>query len=157
MPFRDLLREALAQVGFVIARENEFSYWIVTSHAREINRESAVWHVAMYAQPELGDGVILFTRNFISLGGKRVEYAGFVALSEVFPINSAAALAKDFAEGAADALLSGAHRRCQDMNVTLLEEEAQLERMRDQLTEEIIRVRERRAEQEKRLKLQVEQ
>ena len=42
------------------------------------------------------------------------------------------------------------------MNATLSEEEAELEQIRDQLTEEIIRVRERRAEHEKQLELEIE-
>jgi hypothetical protein len=42
------------------------------------------------------------------------------------------------------------------MSATLSEEEAELERIRDQLTEEIMRVRERKAEHEKQLQLEVE-
>ena len=65
--------------------------------------------------------------------------------------------AAEAADWAASVFLPHARQLCADMNVTLLEEEAALERIRDQLTEEIIRVRERRAEQEKQLKLEVEQ
>ena len=61
------------------------------------------------------------------------------------------------ADWVAAVFLPHARKLCADLNATLLEEEAELERMRDQLNEEIIRVRERRAEQEKRLKLEVEQ
>jgi hypothetical protein len=42
------------------------------------------------------------------------------------------------------------------MSATLSEEEAELERIRDQLTEEILRVRERRTEQEMHLEIEVE-
>ena len=73
MPFRDLLKEELAQVGFVIAQENEFSHWSVYSHASEAGRESAVWSISIAAQLEPGDGIIPFTRNFTSLGDERVE------------------------------------------------------------------------------------
>jgi hypothetical protein len=155
IPFRNFLKKALAQVGFVIAQEDEFSYWSIHSLAREIDRESAVWSISMEAQPELGDGNMLLTRNFISRGSKRVEILWLAGLTDVFSINNAAALAKQFAEGAADALLPGAHWRCQ--NAALLKEEAELERIRDQLTREIIEAREGRAEQEKQLKIEVEQ
>jgi hypothetical protein len=155
MPFRDLLKEELAQVGFVIAQENEFSHWSVHSLASEAGRESAFWSFSMEAQLEPGDGIIPLTRNFTSLGDKRVEIRWLAGLMRAFPIDNTAAIAKQFAEGAARALLPGAHWRCQ--NAALLKEEAELERIRDQLTEEIIRVRERRAEQEKQLKLEVEQ
>jgi hypothetical protein len=43
------------------------------------------------------------------------------------------------------------------MNATLSEEETELERIRDQLTEEIKRVRDRRAEHEKQLEIEIEQ
>ncbi len=60
------------------------------------------------------------------------------------------------ADWAARIFLPHARQLCADLNATLLEEEAALERIRDQLTEEILRVRERRAEQEKKLELEVE-
>ena len=65
--------------------------------------------------------------------------------------------AADFAVRAAGVFLPHVRQLCADINATLLEEEKELERIRDQLTEEITRIRERRAEQEKRLKLEVEQ
>ncbi len=65
--------------------------------------------------------------------------------------------AAEAADRAARVFLPHARQLCADMNATLLEEEVKLERIRDQLTEEIIRVRERRAEQEKQLELEVEQ
>jgi len=61
------------------------------------------------------------------------------------------------ADDAASVFLPHARQLCADMNATLSEEEAELERIRDQLSEEIKRVRERRAEHEKQLELEVEQ
>ena len=58
---------------------------------------------------------------------------------------------------AAAVFLPHARRLCADVNATLLEEEEKLERIREQLTEEIERVRILRLEQEKNLKLEVEQ
>jgi hypothetical protein len=157
MPFRDLLKEELAQVGFVIAQENEFSHWSVHSLASKAGRESAFWSFSMEAQLEQGDGIIPFTRNFTSLGDKRVEVRWLVGLMRAFPIDNAAAIAKQFAEGAAHALLPGARWRCHDRNTVLEEKKEELERIRAQLNEEITGVRGRRAKQEKQLKLEVEQ
>jgi len=156
IPFRDLLKEELAQVGFVIAQENEFSHWSVHSLASQASRESAFWSFSMEAQLEPGDGIIPFTRNFTSLGDKRVEIRWLVGLMRAFPIDNAAAIAKQFAEGAAHALLPGARWRCHVRNTVLEEKKEELERIRAQLTEEIAGVRGRRAEQEKQLELEVE-
>jgi hypothetical protein len=65
--------------------------------------------------------------------------------------------AAETADWAARVFLPHARQLCAGMNAALLEEEADLERLRDHLTDKIIRVRERRAEQEKRLNLEVEQ
>jgi hypothetical protein len=157
LPFRDLLKEELAQVGFVIAQENEFSYWSVHSLASEADRESAVWSISMEAQLEPGDDIIPFTRNFTSLGKKRVEIRWLVGLMRAFPLDHTAAMAKQFAEGAAHALLPGANWRCHDRDTALKEEKEELEQIRVQLNEKIIRDRAQRAEQEKHLKLEVEQ
>ncbi len=157
MPFRDLLKEELAQVGFVIAQESEFSHWSVHSLASKAGRESAFWSFSMEAQLEPGDGIIPMTRNFTSLGDKKVEIRWLVGLMRAFPIDNAAAIAKQFAEGVAHSLLPGAIWRCHDWDTALKEEKEEIERILVQLNEEIIRVRERRAEQEKQLKLEVEQ
>ena len=65
-------------------------------------------------------------------------------------------MSKD-ADLAASIFLPHARQLCADLNATLSEEETELERIRDQLTEEIMRVRERRAKHEMQLKLEVEQ
>jgi hypothetical protein len=102
-------------------------------------------------------------------GTVQISSAGFLPLSiwtrnfrlghglmRAFPIDNAVAIAKQFAEGAAHALLPGARWRCHDRNTVLEEKKEELERIRAQLTEEIAGVRGRRAELEKQLELEVE-
>ncbi len=116
-----------------------------------------VWHWTMEKQPTVLDGALrmdLFSdptdydpnRKFGSIGGHTL----------VIKSDSEAEAAR-YAEFAATTFLPHVRQLCADMSATLLEEEKELERIRDQLNEEIVRVRERRAEQEKRLKLEVEQ
>jgi hypothetical protein len=143
------------------------STWIIQSSVLDIVESEIVglpkgdsvlvWHWSMNKRATVLDGALridLFTdpadynpnRKFGKVSGH-----GLMMKSK-FRIKAAAA-----ADWAATVFLPHARQLCADMNATLLEEEAKLERIRDQLTEEIIRVRERRAEQEKRLKLEVEQ
>ena len=52
--------------------------------------------------------------------------------------------------------LPSAQLQCADMNATLFKEEAELEKIREQLTDEIKRIQRLRLEQEKQLELDVE-
>jgi hypothetical protein len=116
-----------------------------------------VWNWSMEKRPTVLDGALridLFIdptvdnphRRFGSIAGHQL------LLKSSFEIAAAGA-----ADRASAVFFSHAKQLCADMNATLVDEEAELERIREQLTDEIIRVRERRAEQEKQLKLEVEQ
>jgi hypothetical protein len=116
-----------------------------------------VWNWSMEKRETILDGAVrldLFTDPADSNSGNRFgSIVGHqVVMKSEFGIEAAEA-----ADRAARVFLPHARQLCADMNATLLEEEVKLERIRDQLTEEIIRVRERRAEQEKQLELEVEQ
>jgi hypothetical protein len=143
------------RVGQIQGEENQHT-WRVESTVLDLG-EMLAWSWSMKKRPTVLDGVLrrdLFKvpedENPLRVG------TGIDALrhgwKSDFGIMAAAA-----AENAAAMFLPHARQLCADINATLLEEESKLERIRDQLTEEIIRVRERRAEQEKRLKLEVEQ
>ena len=115
-----------------------------------------VWNWNMNKRPTVLDGALRMDtfRDPWDANSRRVV-GGINAVWEMmesrFEFMAAAA-----ADQAAALFLPHARQLCADMNATLLEEEAKLERIRDQLNEEIIRVRERRAEQEKRLNLEIE-
>lgn len=116
-----------------------------------------VWSGTMNKRPTVLDGALRVDafRDPSDRNPRRrvgfLHYTGMASKSK-FGIEAA-----KFADRAAAVFLPHVRQLCADMSATLLEEEAALERIRDQLTEEILRVRERRAEQEKRLKLEVEQ
>ena len=115
------------------------------------------WSWTMSKIPSVLDGVLrvdLFTHSRFDNPRRRINRISQLRITTKSNFGSRAS--KD-ADLAAAVFLPHARQLCADMSATLLEEEAKLERIRDQLTEEIIRVRERRAEQEKHLKLEVEQ
>jgi hypothetical protein len=103
------------------------------------------------------DGALLFRQfSFIEENGRPMEVDNVTFLGVMRPHEIDDYLL-GFSESLARIRVETVRNQCADMSATLLEEETKLERIRDQLTEEIIRVRERRAEQEKRLELEVEQ
>ncbi len=107
--------------------------------------------------PSVLDGALRvdsFTTEKFSNPRRRIEHINQLRLTTRSNFGKAAS--RD-ANLAASVFLPHARQLCADMNATLSEEEAELERIRDQLTEEIMRVRERRAEHEMQLKLEVEQ
>ncbi len=107
--------------------------------------------------PSVLDGTLrvdLFTHHKFSNPRRKVGHINQLRLTTRSKFGNRAS--KD-ADLAASIFLPHARQLCADMNATLSEEEAELERIRDQLTEEIMRVRERRTEQEKQLELEVEQ
>jgi hypothetical protein len=63
----------------------------------------------------------------------------------------------EITEDLAKLWLPYARNQCADINGTLLEEEAKIEKIREKLTKEMERVRRLRREQEKHLKIEVEQ
>jgi len=144
----------------------ELSTWNVDSNVLDIagpelkgvseGDRAVVWNWLMEKRDTVLDGALrvdLFTDPWASDPSRRFGRIVDLLLTLESNFDVEAARAADWA---AAVFLPHARQLCADMNATLLEEEAKLERIRDQLTEEIIRVRERRAEQEKRLKLEVE-
>ena len=107
--------------------------------------------------PSVLDGTLrvdLFTHQKFSNPRRRIGHINQLRLTTKSDFRMTAS--KD-ADLAASVFLPHARQLCADMNATLSEEEAELERIRDQLTEEIMRVREQRAEHEKQLEIEVEQ
>ena len=114
------------------------------------------WSWTMSKFPSVLDGALrvdLFTHHEFSNPRRRIGHINQLRLTTKSDFGMTAS--KDAAL-AASVFLPHARQLCADMNATLSEEETELERIRDQLTEEIKRVRERRAEHEKQLELEVE-
>ncbi len=106
--------------------------------------------------PSVLDGTLRidsFTHQNFSNPRRRFGYISQLRLTTKSDFGTKAS--KD-ADLAASIFLPHARQLCADMTATWLEEEAELERPRDQLTEEIMRTRERRAEHEKRLEIEVD-
>ena len=150
-----------------ILEELQLNTWIVYSSVLDIPRPllkalprgggMLVWSWSMEKRPSVLDGALridLFTdptndnphRRFGSITGHQLM------LKSSFENEAAGA-----ADRASAVFLPHVKQLCSDINATLLNEEAELEEIRNQLTEEIMRVRKRRAEEEKQLKLEVEQ
>jgi len=107
--------------------------------------------------PSVLDGALrvdLFTHHEFSNPRRRI---GKIHQLRITTKSNFGMTASKDADLAASVFLPHARQLCADMNATLSEEEAELEQIRDQLTEEIKRVRERRAEHEKQLELEIEQ
>lgn len=150
-----------------IRMESQRATWVVESRVLEIpepfrirrpkGERKIVWSWTMRKLPSVLDGVLrvdLFTHHKFSDPRRRIEHINQLRLTTKSDFGMTASRDADLA---ASIFLPHVRQLCADMNATLLEEEAELERIRDQLTEEIIRVREQRAEQEKQLEIEVEQ
>ena len=106
--------------------------------------------------PSVLDGVLrvdLFTHDRFDNPRRRIARISQLRITTKSDFGSRAS--KD-ADLAAAVFLPHARQLCADLDATLSEEEAELELLRERLTEEIIRVRERRAEHEKHLELKIE-
>ena len=150
-----------------IRAESKRATWVVESRVLDIPESfqidrrklerKIVWSWTMKKFPSVLDGALhvdLFTHRKFSNPRRRIEHINQLILTT--KSNFGITASKD-AEFAASVFLPHAGQLCADMNATLSEEEAELEIIRDQLTEEIKRVRERRAEHEKQLEIEVEQ
>jgi len=115
------------------------------------------WSWTMSKFPSVLDGALrvdLFTHHKFSNPRRRI---GKINQLKITTRSNFGMTASKEADLAAIVFLPHARQLCADMNATLSEEETELERIRDQLTEEIKRVRARRAEHEKQLEIEVEQ
>ena len=116
-----------------------------------------VWSLTMNKRPTVLDGALRKDGFQYPSDRNPLRRVGGIHHTGMMEKSKFGTKAAELTDLAAALFLPHARQLCADINATLLEEEAKLERIRDQLTEEIIRVRERRVEQEKRLKLEVEQ
>jgi hypothetical protein len=141
----------LARHGFVAA-DLEDAYWYVMASAarRSDDREVAYGHIVMRAIADFQGKARRYssTTNFTG----RIDY-GILFDS---PVSGLDEFVRRLADRFAAVLLPHARQACADWWSGQLEEEARLKEIRIQLEEEIIRVRKRRAENEKRLELEVD-
>jgi hypothetical protein len=147
--------------------ESKQATWVVESSVLDIpdsfqirrprGGKRLAWSWTMSKFPSVLDGTLrvdLFTHHEFSNPRRRIGHINQLRITT--KSNFGMTASKD-ADLAASVFLPHARQLCADMNATLSEEEAELEQIRDQLTEEIKRVRERRAEHEKQLELEIEQ
>jgi len=159
-PMRDLFSTALTRAGFQVVNADAMHHWWASSLTVDTSASSSAWTILVRAVPEIGDGAIRFTTVQRNVDGREGSFSGMQSL-RAFPKREAPKAARIAAEGIAKELLPAAHRRCDDVDATLEEARVRLEQLRDELTEEIERVRRERAQREKspsvkRLNLEVE-
>ena len=138
--------------GFVTV-DLEDAYWVLTVIATRIgdDRELAHGHIEMRSIADFQGKARRYDFGTVGESGT-LDYSFLFAT----PINQLDDYMRTLADNFAAKLIPHARHVCSDWWSGQLEEEARLEEIRTQLELEIIRVRERRAEQEKRLKLEVE-
>jgi hypothetical protein len=133
--------------GFRIVGESEVAYWSAFSLVSTNRQVSAsfAWSVYMMARQDLGGRVQAPFRIAID-GDSQDDLSGFMLLKEVhlYDLDDQVRIA---AEATADALLPHASRMCIAWN--------QSEELREELAQEILRIREER--QRKRLRIESEE
>ncbi len=158
-PLRELLATSLSRAGFVVVDSNDSHYWWTSSLVLDNGSESA-WSTVVRAMPEIKGGGILFTTAYKEVDGKRVAFSGMHSL-QLFDRNNARAAAMQISQEIARDLLPAVHRRCDKAVLAAIREaDAALERVRNELTEEMDRVRSDRpagSPNLKRLELEVQQ
>jgi hypothetical protein len=147
-PMRDLFSAALNRSGFTVVDHDASHYWWASILAMETGPDSAVWTILVRAVPEIGDGSIQFTTVRRAVNGREGAYSGMQSL-RAFSKSEAPEAALLAAAGIATELLPAAHRRCSDIDGALMEAGNRLEELQKELTDEILRVRQQRAEREK--------
>ena len=156
-PLRELLSTSLSRAGFEIVGDDEAHYWWASSLALDTGAKSA-WTTVVRAVPEIRGGGIQFTTTYKKVDGKNVPFFGVHSL-RLFRTRDAPEAAMEIADGIAQRLLPAVHQRCDEAVLAANREaEAELERVRSELTEEIARVRRDRARSTrlKGLELEVE-
>ncbi len=142
----------LAHHGFVTA-DLEDAYWYVMASAarRSDDRAIAYGHIVMRAIADFQGKARRYsstTSNFTGMVDYGILFESTTSRLDEF--------IRTLADKFAAVLTPHARQACSDWWSGQLEEEARLEDVRAQLEAEILRVRERRAEHEKRLKLEVD-
>jgi hypothetical protein len=142
----------LARHGFAIA-DLEDAYWyvMVSAARRSDDREIAYGHIVMRAIADFQGKARRYSSTTSNFAGM-VDY-GILFESTTSRLDE---FIRTLADKFAAVLTPHARQACSDWWTGQLEEEARLEEIRTQLEEEILRVRERRAEHEKRLELEVD-
>ena len=150
--------------GFEIVDDPEAAYWSVTTTAMRSaqNRRVMIWHTSFRERPRVvGRRIVIGPHMTIPVTATAQadmeDLREFNNFGEIF-LRDFAATAAYIAEQNARLFGRRALRYCTDLPFALREEEGRLERLREELSEEIHRVREgrRRATQRKRLELEVQ-
>jgi hypothetical protein len=148
----EVLGTRLARHGFVSV-DLEDAYWYVTATVarRSDDREIAYGHIVMRAIADFQGKARRYSAATSKFTGTVDSGVLFVA-----PVSELDEFIRTLADRFAAVLTPHARQACSDWWSGQLAEEARLEEIRIQLEEEILRVRKRRAEHEKRLELDVE-
>ena len=147
-PMRDLFSTALTEAGFNVVGANSMHHWWASSLTLDTGPNSAAWTILVRAVAEIGDGAIQFTTVRKTVDGREGAFSGMQSL-RAFAKTEAPEAARLAAEGVARELLPAANRRCGDIDTAFDETRIALEQLRNELTEEIERVRRENDEREK--------
>jgi hypothetical protein len=147
-PMRDLFSTALTRAGFKVVDANTTHHWWASSLTLDTGANSAAWTILARATPEIGNGAIQFTTVRKTVNGREGSFSG-MQLLRAFDKDQAPEAARLAAEGIAKELLPAAHRRCGDIGATLEQARIRLEQLRNELMEEIERVRREKNEWKK--------
>jgi hypothetical protein len=153
------LRRHLDQVGFKTVRETgSLPNWVLYSNSQELPDKRVVWSLSMQKVPTITDESLLLFQRFstFSSPGRPDEFSStsFLKIVRHHEIDD---LMVEITEDLAKLWLPSARNQCADINGTLLEEEAKIEKIREKLTKEMERVRRLRRELERHLEIEVEQ
>jgi len=144
-PMRELFARALTRAGFEVVPVETEHYWWASSLTLDAGSNAAAWTILVRAVPEIGDGAIQFTTIQKTVDGREDLFSGMQSL-HLFGKKEATETAWNAASGIARELLPAANRRCDDIDAALEEAELRLEQLRNELTEEIERVRKEKAQ-----------
>jgi hypothetical protein len=160
-PFREMFETHLDRVGFrpVDARdlERRLPTWVAHTQVLMLPDRSVVWSYRMRKIASIAGGEISLEKfSDPSKPGLKERFGEIGAIKHTTEARFGDEAMKA-ARWAADVYLERAHELCRDLDATSREEEARLVRVRDQLRDEIERVREERAIRQRRsLELEVE-
>jgi hypothetical protein len=155
--YREGFATQLRRAGFEVTGPTRQPFgWEVYTQVRALGNGQLTWSFAFLPMPWVSNGAIHFSTFSRVTRGGRVEFNSTHYL-KAFPVADFPIQVVLAADQLAQLYLPSALQRCSELAQTLEAEEVRLERIRDSLTEEINRVRRARAEQEKRLELEVEQ
>lgn len=147
-------RTLFVEHGFEAADDVNDAYWKVDTVALQSMKDPSVAHGLIHMRT-FADFIGRAVRTSHGVPGELIDYQLLFEQPVVEMPYFTRRLADDFAAK----LLPHARHMCRDWSTGQLEEEARLERVREELTDEIKRIRKERAEleQRKRLKLEIEE